>query len=175
MAAPLHYIRTDLMSPGFRSGCLCFVLVFISFTGMKRFHGFPSSSNLKVCSFAACVYIPRASSQIAVNHKSTRVEDGFVYSVTVSLAPAAASQRQRTLGGRWGTLGDAGGAWGGRRGPLLSTRLSPRSQFFPPNPSGQSQLKEPHRFTQVPPFRHGLVLQKCLLAEQPGPEGQEQM
>lgn len=44
---------------------------------------------------------------------------------------------------------------------------SPLSQFFPPNPSGQSQLKEPHRFTQVPPFRHGLVLQKCLLAEHP--------
>lgn len=45
--------------------------------------------------------------------------------------------------------------------------LSPLSQFFPPNPSGQSQLKDPHRLTQVPPFRHGLVLQKCLLAEQP--------
>lgn len=44
----------------------------------------------------------------------------------------------------------------------------PRSQLFPPNPSGQSQLKEPHRLTQVPPFRHGLVLQKCLLAEHPG-------
>lgn len=44
---------------------------------------------------------------------------------------------------------------------------SPLSQFFPPNPRGQSQLKEPHRFTQVPPFRHGLVLQKCLLAEHP--------
>lgn len=51
---------------------------------------------------------------------------------------------------------------------LLSARLSPLSQFFPPNPSGQSQLKEPHRLTQVPPFRHGLVLQKCLLVEQPG-------
>lgn len=44
---------------------------------------------------------------------------------------------------------------------------SPLSQFCPPNPSGQSQLKEPHRFTQVPPFRHGLLLQKCLLAEHP--------
>lgn len=44
----------------------------------------------------------------------------------------------------------------------------PLSQLFPPNPSGQSQLKEPHRLTQVPPFRHGLVLQKCLLAEHPG-------
>lgn len=45
---------------------------------------------------------------------------------------------------------------------------SPLSQFFPPNPSGQSQLKEPHRLTQVPPFRHGLLLQKCLFAEHPG-------
>ncbi len=47
---------------------------------------------------------------------------------------------------------------------------SPLWQFCPPNPSGQSQLKEPHRFTQVPPFRHGLLLQKCLLAEHPRKE-----
>lgn len=54
--------------------------------------------------------------------------------------------------------------------PHVSTTVthSPLSQFFPPNPSGQSQLKEPHRLTQVPPFRHGLLLQKCLFAEHPG-------
>ncbi len=51
---------------------------------------------------------------------------------------------------------------------LLHSTRSPLSQFCPPNPSGQSQLKEPQRFTQVPPFRHGLLLQKCLLAEHPG-------
>lgn len=50
---------------------------------------------------------------------------------------------------------------------LFHLTHSPLSQFCPPNPSGQSQLKEPHRFTQVPPFRHGLLLQKCLLAEHP--------
>lgn len=79
---------------------------------------------------------------------------GFIGCFTVSVVSAAASQRQ--------TLS-----------PLLSARLSPLSQLFPPNPSGQSQLKEPHRFTQVPPFTHGLALQKCLLAEQPGGQGEK--
>ena len=44
---------------------------------------------------------------------------------------------------------------------------SPLSQCCPPYPRGQSQLKEPHRLTHVPPFRHGLLLQKCLLAAHP--------
>lgn len=45
----------------------------MSFKGLKRFNRFTCSSERKVRSFAAFVYIPGASSQIAVNHKSTWV------------------------------------------------------------------------------------------------------
>lgn len=41
-------------------------------------------------------------------------------------------------------------------------------QSLPPKPTGQSQLKPPHRSEQKPLFLHGFELQKCSLAWQPG-------
>lgn len=128
---------------------------------------------------AAFVYIPPASCQIAVNHKSTgataaeaQVEQKLTLENVREETLASHQPRKRPKDGVDYSRVAAGlqqpRKRRGRRSPLLSARLSPLSQLFPPNPSGQSQLKEPHRLTQVPPFRHGLVLQKCLLAEQPG-------